>query len=358
MGTNAAERLNQRDNPTVHSLDCSMNTLTDSGWAAVVDERSDANAQDQSMTRAIPAAPMPRLLPGDRVRLVSPASTPQRELVAATVDYLEGLGLRVELGNHVFDELGYLAGTDEDRLADVNAALRDPGIRAIITTRGGKGAYRIANGLDFVAARSNPKLLVGFSEITILHLALMRHCGWVGIHGAAWNEAFGRQAAESFIQAMFACEDITVQPSADEPTAVLTTSGCAEGVLIGGNQDMIATGAGWTLPSFDGAILLLEAVNMRLGHIDRQLTMLHNAGHLQGIRGVAIGQYTDCGSDATTQGDWTTNDVLRQHLQKWNVPVLGGLPIGHGANPVAVPLGTHAVLDADQQTLVVQSATC
>ena len=113
-----------------------------------------------------------RLRPGDRVRLVSPASTPDQRHVEATIEHLEGLDLEVELGEHVFDRFGYLAGTDEARLGDLNAALRDPELKAVIATRGGKGAYRIADQLDFAAASQHPKLLVGFSEITILHLAL------------------------------------------------------------------------------------------------------------------------------------------------------------------------------------------
>src|SRR5436853_103792 len=126
------------------------------------------------------------LKPGDRVRFVSPASTPPREWVQDGVKLLESMGLKVELGKHVFDEYGYLAGNDRDRLADINDALRDPGIKAIIATRGGKGAYRIADGLDFAAARKHPKLFVGFSENTIIHLALWKHCRLVGLHGATW----------------------------------------------------------------------------------------------------------------------------------------------------------------------------
>ena len=123
----------------------------------------------------------PRLRTGDRVRLVSPASPPEREHLARGAGILSGWGLNVEVGRHAFDSFGhYLAGRDEDRLADLNDALRDPGVRAILSTRGGKGAYRIASGLDFAAARRDPKPLVGFSEVTYLHLALWRRCRLVG----------------------------------------------------------------------------------------------------------------------------------------------------------------------------------
>lgn len=265
---------------------------------------------------------------------------------------LTSLGLRCEIAPHAFDEHRYMAGTDEDRLADLNDALADPDVHAIFATRGGKGAYRIADGLDFAAARTNPKILLGFSEVTILHLALLRNAGVAGIHGAPWDaESFGHASAASFRHALFAADPITVRSLPVEPTSALTTQGAASGPLIGGNQDSIATAAGWGLPSLDGAILLLESVNMRLGHIDRQLTMLRNAGHLDGIVGIAIGQYTNCGPESFEPPEWSVIDVLRDRLCSLGVPVLGGMPIGHGERPIAVPIGTLATLDADAGVL-------
>jgi muramoyltetrapeptide carboxypeptidase len=299
----------------------------------------------------------PRLHPGDRVRLVSPASTPDERHVQATTRHLERLGLEVELGDHVYDRFGYLAGTDEARLSDLNDALRDPGVKAVITTRGGKGAYRIAGDLDFAAASRNRKLLVGFSEITILHLALLKHCGLSGIHGAPWVPEFDRRSAASFEAAAFSNAPVVIESDPQESTSALTTSGVARGRLIGGNQEMVATAAGWALPSLDGAILLLEAYGLRIGQMDRHLTMLERAGHLDGLQAIAVGQYTDCAlPDAATQGDWTTNDVIGERLRRLGVPILGGLPIGHGDSPLAVPVGTMATLDAESGTLVVESA--
>jgi len=297
-----------------------------------------------------------RLRPGDRVHLVSPASTPTAESVAETAKFLGDLGLEVHVGRHALDSHGFLAGTDDDRAADLNAALRDPEARAVIATRGGKGAYRVADRLDFDAARAHPKVLVGFSEVTILQLALLHHGGVPSIHGAAWSPRFDPESSDSIRAALFTTADTVIQARGTEPTAALTTSGIATGVLVGGNQDMIATAAGWCLPDLSGAILLLEDVDKRLGHIDRQLTMLANAGHLDGIVGVAVGQYEGCGPDATTQGDWTVVDVLRDRLYRLGVPVLGGLPIGHGASPRAVPIGARAVLDADAGMLTIASA--
>jgi muramoyltetrapeptide carboxypeptidase len=310
--------------------------------------RSGANGFDERRPRT--------LHPGDRVRIVSPASTPEKDGVYRCADIFRSWGLQVELGKSVFREVGYLAGSDEERIEDFNDALRDPGIRALFASRGGKGAYRIADKIDFDAARADPKFVVGFSDITSLHLILWLECRLVVIHGpmASWNaEYVGPASVESLRRSVMTADPIALRSDTLEATSVLTTTGRTSGRLLGGNLDAIATAAGWSLPSFDGAILLIEGVGVGLGHIDRQLTMLTNAGHLDGLRGVAVGQFTKCG----THGDWTAVDVLRDRLNRLGVPILGGLPIGHGMHPQTVPLGTVATLDADAGTLVVDSGT-
>ena len=193
----------------------------------------------------------PKLISGDCVRFVSPASPMSKGDLDSSTKALKAIGLKVEYGAHVYDihdTIDYLAGKDEDRLADINDALRDPSIKAIIATRGGKGAYRIADGIDFEAARKHPKLLIGFSEVTILHMILLKHGILGGIHGAPWGaDRFCEETAASFVKATMSIEPITVRSTRNEHTHVLTTHGRAEGVLIGGNQDSIATGAGWAL---------------------------------------------------------------------------------------------------------------
>jgi muramoyltetrapeptide carboxypeptidase len=325
--------------------------MADSGGGRGLDHLNAGTRDTRAVLRS------PRLVAGDRVAVVSPASPPSRDAVERCVVELRRWGLRPEIGVHAFDELGFLAGSDDDRLADLNAALADPGIRAVFATRGGKGAYRLGDRLDFGAVRRDPKPLVGFSDITVLQLALARHAGVASLHApmVSWDEqVIGRAAVDRLRAALTTMDPIVIECSAHEPTVALTTEGRVSGVLLGGNQDSIATSAGWALPRLDGAILLLEAVNLRLGHIDRQLTMLRNAGHLTGIVGVAVGQYTECGPERHEPATWSYLPLLREHLCSWGVPVLGGLPIGHGADPHSVPLGTMATLDADAGTLEVQ----
>lgn len=297
----------------------------------------------------------PRLNPGDRVRFVSPASTPDRELVATGVELVTSWGLQVELGDHSFDRHGYLAGTDEDRLADLNDAFSDGGVRAIFATRGGKGAARIADGLDFGAVRRDPKPLIGFSDITALHLALSNQAGLVGIHGPSmsWYEPnCGPACAEALRRALMTTDEIVVRQDPKELSAALTAGEPATGFLMGGNLETIRCAIGADLRSLAGGILLFEENRgTGLGMVDRQLTQLMRSGVLSGLRGVAIGQIT--GFEDDLSNGWTVLDVLRDRLANLDVPILGGLPIGHGAQPATVPLGTLATIDPAAGTLTV-----
>jgi muramoyltetrapeptide carboxypeptidase len=324
--------------------------VQDGGDDAAIDERTATSDRADHVPVLRPAP----LRIGDEVRLVSPASPPDLDSVRQTQRTLESWGFKVGLGDNVFRRYGYLAGTDEERLADLNSALRDTAVRAIVATRGGKGAHRIADQLDFVAARTDPKFLVGFSDITILHMSLWRHSRVVGLHGALYTDE--TSSTEPLLRgdplraALMTPGRTTITAREEEPTSRLTTSGVVRGPLLGGNLDMVAAGAGWALPDLHGAILFLEAVDLYLGQVDRQLTMLRKAGHLDGIKGVAIGQFTNFKASKGI----TIVSLLDDHLSRLGVPVLGGLPLGHGNRPATVPLGATATLDTAARTLTVE----
>jgi len=305
-----------------------------------------------------------RLRSGDRVRFVSPASSPDREQVARGAELLTSWGLRVEIGKHAFDKHGhYLAGRDEDRLSDMNDALQDPGVRAIFTTAGGKGSYRIAHALDFAAARRDPKPLIGYSDITILHLALWRQCRLPGFHGpyVGWNnEYYGNAAAERLRCALMEPHPLAIHTDPSELTAKIfnddRAAGTATGILMGGNLGMIGRAVGWACPNFAGAILLLEDIDKHIGFIDSTLTQLRRSGCLDGLKGIAIGQFVRCAEPRP--GKWSLIDVLRDQLAPLRVPVLGGLPLGHGPAPSTVPLGTEARIDTTAGTLTIEPGVC
>jgi muramoyltetrapeptide carboxypeptidase len=298
----------------------------------------------------------PRLQPGDRVRLVSPASFPERAWVETSIEILESWGLIVEVGGHALDQWGYLAGRDEDRLADLNDAFRDSRKRAIVTTRGGAGAYRIAQRLAFDAVRADPKPVVGFSDITYLHLALWHHARVPSIHGCL----AGARAAASVRQLLMTTEPITLTRDAGTLSSHVEVPGRASGPLIGGNLSSVAGSVGVRFPSLRGAILFLEDERrIGLGRVDRQLTQLIDSGSLDGIAGVALGLFT--GFDGYVDRGWNLLDVLRDRLGELGVPVLGGLPAGHGGvgadggpDQIALPIGPTATLDTDAGTLTVE----
>ena len=169
-----------------------------------------------------------------------------------------------------------------------------------------------------------------------------------GVHGAIFGPD-GSTNERALRDALMGEDDIVVVDSAEVITAAVSRPGVTHGRLLGGNLDAVATAAGWALPSLRGAILLLEAVNMGIGQVDRQLTMLRRAGHLSGLVGIALGQFT--GFDIG--GIYNIIDVLKDHLHALDVPVLGGLPLGHGDDPQSVLVGASATLEAETGRLVI-----
>ncbi|MFD6565122.1 LD-carboxypeptidase [Micromonospora profundi] len=298
----------------------------------------------------------PVLRTGDTVALVSPSGPTTPERVARGVELLTGWGLRPVLAANAYARHGYLAGTDELRAADLNAAFTDPQVRGVICTRGGYGAQRIVDALDMAAVRRDPKVVAGFSDITALQLALWRGARLAGVHGpgAAWrDERTPLRSAESLHAALMTTEPVTVRAVPEEDTFGVRVAGRATGTLLGGNLCMIVASVGTPdLPDLTGAVLLIEDVQEPPYKVDRMLTQLRRAGVLDGLAGVAVGQFTDCADG----WDTTVTDVLGERLGDLGVPVLGGLPIGHGPGQLTVPVGTEAHLDADAGTLTVTSA--
>jgi muramoyltetrapeptide carboxypeptidase len=299
----------------------------------------------------------PALRPGDTVMLVSPSGPTRPERVARGIELLTGWGLRVATAPHTYARQGFLAGPDEGRLADLNLALRDPSVRGVLATRGGYGAQRIVDGIDMAAVRADPKVVAGFSDITALQLALWRGARLACVHGpgAAWrDERTGPESAESLRHAIMTAAPVVVKAREDEETSgVRVAHPPAEGLLVGGNLCLLTASVGTPdMPDLTGAILLLEEVGEPPYKVDRMLTHLRRAGLLDGLAGVALGQFVECADD------WPISivDVLTERLSGLGVPVLGGLPVGHGRDQISVPVGVPATLDVAAGTLTVAPA--
>ncbi len=292
----------------------------------------------------------PVLRAGDRVAVVSPSGPADATRVEFGMEMLRSWGLKPELGKHALSRQAYLAGSDTERAGDLVAALGDPGIRAVLATRGGYGAQRIVDEIPWSGLRDDPKLLVGFSDITALHLAAWSAAGITSLYGpgASWDaDRLGADGAESLRSSMMTGAPVTVRVDPNEPGASVAVGRVADGPLVGGNLSLLAASVGAGLPSLAGAIVLIEEVDEAPYRVDRMLTQLRRSGAFDGAAGFALGQMTDCGS---------VDDVLADRLGTLGIPVLGGLPIGHGPGQVTVPLGAPSRLDPGAGTLVIEPA--
>ncbi len=312
------------------------------------------------------AAPAPlvkpsRLRAGDTVGLIEPAGFTDDafdlDLVKETI---VAMGLKPKAAPHLAGRYGYLAGTDADRAADVNAMFADSQVRAVFAVRGGWGCARILPRLDFAMIRRNPKLLVGFSDITALHLAFAARAGFTTIHGPNAASSWGAFSWDAFRAVAFDAGTPTFATPVGQEDRLAQRNGrirtfrpgVARGRLLGGNLTVLTALMGTAyLPDFTGAILFIEDIGEQPYRIDRMLTQLSLAGVLGGLAGVAFGQCTDCGPSGASYGGFTLSEVLQQHLEPLGIPAFQGGQFGHVANQYSLPLGIQAEMDAEAGTI-------
>ncbi len=303
----------------------------------------------------------PRLRPGDTVGLVEPAGFVDDafdlDLVRETI---RAMGLKPRDAPHLAGRYGYLAGSDKDRAADINTLYADPDVRAVFAVRGGWGCARILPLLDFATIRRNPKLLVGFSDITALHLAFAAKAGFTTIHGPNASSSWGQFSWDAFRAVAFDGATPTFSTPAGHEDRLVQRAGrirtfcpgVARGRLLGGNLSVLAAlmGTPW-LPDFTGAILFIEDIGEQPYRIDRMLTQLALGGVLGRLKGVVFGQCSDCGPAGASFGGFTLSEVLQQHLEPLGVPAFQGGQFGHVANQYSLPLGIAAEMDATAGTI-------
>ncbi|HYO40491.1 MAG TPA: DUF4031 domain-containing protein [Nocardioidaceae bacterium] len=295
-----------------------------------------------------------RLRPGDRVAVVAPSGPVPEDLLDAGVSVLRSWGLEVTEAEHVRGgdaPLGYLAADDAARADDLMRAWVDPRVAAVFCARGGYGAQRVLDLLDWrTLALAVPKVLVGFSDLTALHQAFAARLGLSTLHGPVLASlASGDDESREHLRSLlFSASPGLTLTSASGHTL---WPGRAEGALVGGNLALLASGVG-THGSLaaTGSIAVLEDVGAEPFRIDRQLTQLLRAGWFDGVRGIVLGQFTDCGPPERVR------QLLTDRLVPLAVPTLSGAPFGHEPRNLAFPYGVPAVLDADAGTLVLREA--
>ncbi|MEC7611189.1 MAG: LD-carboxypeptidase [Pseudomonadota bacterium] len=296
-----------------------------------------------------------RLRPGDTIGLVAPASVTYESLqLQIALEALEAMGLKAKVGPHVMDRYGYLAGEDEDRASDINAAFADPEIDAVFALRGGWGASRLLPFLDFDLIAKNPKIFLGYSDITSLLNAIYAKAGVVTFHGpnvmSRWNEFTYQGMREVLFDARASTysnpEVIDDDLVARKYRIQTINAGKATGHLIGGNLTLMSALVGTSyFPNASGAILFLEDVGEAIYRVDRMMTQLKLSGVLGQVSGVVFGHFTDVTPNPGL-GNFALMDILKQHCEPLGVPCYFGAMIGHVEQQSTVPVGAIAEMDA------------
>ncbi len=305
-----------------------------------------------------------RLAPGQTVGIVAPSAAPNEpERIRYAIETVESLGFKVKAGAHVFDRDGYLAGSDAARAADLNEMFADDGVDAIWCVRGGYGAMRLLPALDYALIQRKPKALIGFSDITTLHMAIHRHAGLVTFHGPVAWRAFTPYTLGELRRALWSA-DTPARLGAPPPfeqragqvdwenRVTRLVPGKARGRLLGGNLCLMAHLCGTPyFPDLHGAILFLEDVEEPYYRIDRFLTQLWLSGGLAGVAGVAFGKFTNCEPSPFFLQNRPLEEILAERFRALGVPTVSGLMIGHVEDQTTLPVGCLAELDADAGTL-------
>lgn len=304
-----------------------------------------------------------RLKAGQNVALIAPSSGLAEDQIQRAIDNMTSLGLVPKLGKHAKAANGFLAGTDAERVADIHWAFEDKTIDAVWCLRGGYGLTRILRQIDYELIRRNPKLVIGYSDITALLIAVHHKAGLVTAHGPASASTFSEYNQAHLKATLFDAETPHVAKVAPENAAStnplfkteVIKPGVARGALIGGNLSLVSAMAGtpFALQNIKSKILFLEDVGEKPYRVDRMLTQLIESIDLRHLAGIALGIFNDCEGP---EGSPTVMSVCRERLGNLNIPVVYGMSFGHIRDQFTLPLGVRAELDATNSTLTLLEA--
>jgi muramoyltetrapeptide carboxypeptidase len=285
-----------------------------------------------------------RLHRGDRIGIIAPGGPVSREELQPGIRLLESQGYSVVSAPHLYAQTGYLAGDDSERLEDLHMMFRDPEVKAVFCARGGYGTLRLLDYIDYTMIGDNPKVIAGYSDITALLLALYKMSGLVTFHGPLVKDLTKNETGN--IGALLDLISSAGTLDWDLQGTTCFRPGRAEGPLLGGNLTLISHLLGTPyMPSLSGAILFIEDRGESLYRIDRMLTHLHLCGVLQDLAGLVAGGF-EYGGDAMDIGQ-----LLMERTSGTGIPVVAGLPFGHGEVNLPLPLGLMAGMDTDSMTL-------
>jgi muramoyltetrapeptide carboxypeptidase len=305
-----------------------------------------------------------RLKKGDTIGIVAPASPlyNKSDLVRG-IKTLEEWGYKVIVGEHVNARNEYLAGTDEQRASDINSMFENDQVDAIFVTQGGYGSARLLRHINFDLIKKNPKIFIGYSDITAIHLAIQKLTGLVTFHGpgmAGFNpEELSDYRKNQLFKALLMEEPIGEIELADKKKWInIINPGEARGEMVGGNLSLICSSLGTPYEiETEGKILFFEELDTEPWVIDHMLSHLINAGKLQKAAGIVIGECKDCVPYTHHPGfpvTFSLEDLLEEYIKPLNIPAIYGLPLGHTKDLATIPLGVQGFLDATNGKLIIE----
>jgi len=287
-----------------------------------------------------------RIHRGDRIGIVAPGGPVTREELQPGIRFLESRGYSISSAPHLYAQKGYLAGDDENRLQDLHMMFKDPEVKAILCARGGYGTLRLLDKIDYSLIRDNPKIIAGYSDITALLLALYKMNGLATFHGPLVKDLTKNENRNMTTLLELVTSEDPMEWDLHETTCL--RQGRAVGPLLGGNLTLISHLVGTPyMPSLSGAILFIEDRGEPLYRIDRILTHLHLGGILKDLAGLVAGQFEDRGNALDI------DQLLTERISDTGVPVITGLPLGHGDLNLPLPVGLRGSLDTEKMTLSV-----
>lgn len=298
---------------------------------------------------------------GDTIGIISPASNKfESEPYEIAVETFKVMGLKVKLGKHVSSHYGHLAGTDEERAEDLNKMFQDPEVDAIIALRGGSGAARILDLIDYEAIGKNPKIFIGYSDITALHMAIYSKTGLVTFHGPMGVSTWNKFSYNIFREILFDKSAYLFENPYETGDNLVQVKnrirtinpGKAEGILLGGNLSVLTGIMGSKyLPDWKNKILYLEEVGEKIYAIDRMMSQLKLAGVLDKISGMVFGKCTDCDPGGSGYGSLTLEEVMDHYIKPLGIPAYSGAMFGHVDDNSTIPNGINAIIDANKGTI-------
>ncbi|PID22269.1 LD-carboxypeptidase [Sporosarcina sp. P3] len=295
------------------------------------------------------------LVQGDVIGIVAPASPVEREVLERSFQFLEQLGLRYKVGRSVYKKNGYLAGTDEERLADLHEMFKDPEVKGIFCAGGGYGSARYAEQLDLDLIHNHPKVFWGFSDITYLHTAIRQGAGLVTFHGPMLASCVAQDEFHEMSGKMFGQLFAPVEVHYSEAISPLETlvGGVAEGEVVGGNLTQLVNSLGSEFEiKTNHRLLVIEDVGEEPYKVDRLLNQLRLAGKLREAAGIVIGDFAKA-APTKPYASLTMDEVFEQYFGKLHQPVVKGFRIGHCEPNIAIPFGVKGRLDANSKTLTI-----